>query len=112
MVLSQIRKSWIKSIKLCSPEDKSGGSASNQVVLNQFRWSCVKSGGPDSNQMVLNQLRQSWIESVKFGSSEVKSGGPESNQVVRNQMVLSQFRWFWVKLVNSELNQPVLGQIR
>ena len=52
-------------------------------------------------------MRKSWVKSVKLGNQEVKFGGPESNQVV-----LGQFRWFWVKSVNAELNQSVLSQIR
>ena len=39
VVLNQMMQSWIKAIKLGSPEVKLGGHESNQVVLGQISWS-------------------------------------------------------------------------
>ena len=65
--------------------------------MTQIRWSGVKLGGAESNQIVLNQMRQSWVKSVKLSSPEVTLVDPESNQ-----MVLGQCQWFWVKSVGLE----------
>ena len=82
MVLNQMKQSWIKSVKLGSPEVKLGGPESNQVVLSQFGWSWFKSVGTELNKSVLSQIRWSWV----------KCGSPRSNQAVpgSNQSVLGQ----------------------
>ena len=84
-----MRQSWIKSVKLGSPQIKLGGTESIQVVVVQTIQSRVKPVSLESNQVVLYEM---W-------HSQVKSGGPGTKH-----SVLDQIRWSWVNSVSPMFN--------